>query len=542
MPRNEQENVPNNENNNPNNGPVMPEAAANQMGLDGEEGPGEAYIPPVPPEVVEEPFENLNINAELNARNGEPALQEDVPGVQGQPGNTYRNYVATLKKSGYTDRNVAHLIAASIMMQSDPNAGVNWNALEELASRLKVQPAFARLMSDPETRNLVSAGDGVALIEKLAAVENERRNELDQYGRPAEYAYDDSLFLTAVKENLRDKEDGYRTPGAGLNREDKLYQEMIKQIEHAESLAEKGLPLSGDDSKKLINAVKKYNDGGTKTPGGTHKAAGFTEAMCILKRYMPEREFLSYCERINARTKTKIDPESFTDRRMYGYDLSVADMKKRCRTDLENDLTLENCAALVACAMAPSKNGLIDVESYEAQKAKLLQDGSAFRRAMDDEAVQKKVVSLVQSGSKANKIISAISDEATNHLGKTAQWQYNRSRQALIGGRTNTYVSGEHLANIMALHRFSLSAGIADQVTNKSFAERAEEIKADPIFRRMADRYASDPEYRNHINSKLKEDGTGASLTEEYGRLQRNMNRKARQVQQQQQQVPEAGA
>ena len=590
MPRDPQENVPENneeniQNNGPeviqNNGPVnvqnndpanepnngqendaavnengeeqpVPENDAVQANLDGVQQQEPGYVPPVPPEIVppqeeEEELGNLNINAELNERGLEPEQnrvqnrdRNRNPVQQGQgnvirneddavpqeqiPEGTYIHYVGQLKKAEFKESTVAHLIACAVMMQRDPHAPVDRKGTVELAAKMTKQPAFALLMADPNAKKLKEAGNGLALIEMLAAKENERKAEMNKYTRPDEYAYEDSLFLTAVKEQLKEAEGV--TPGAPRKtKKGKLFNEMMKQIEHAEELTTKGIQISGDDTRKLIDAVKKYNDGGSAVPGGTKKAAGGTEAMCILKRYMPVDEYQNYCSRINARIKRKIDPEAFTERRLYGQDLSVAEQKKQSMLDLQKDLTLENCAALVACATTTPKNGLIDSEEYEKQKAKLLEDGSAFRKAMADPEMQKKVAGMVNGGSKANQIITEINSNAMDRLGKSAQWHFNRSRNALLNGRVNTYFAGEHLSNIMALHQFSLSANLSDKMTNRSFAERAEIIRNDPVFKRMADRYAGDPEYRRHINNKLREDGTGISLSEEYGRVQRSMRR-----------------
>ena len=555
VPENNEENIVNNENNGPEEEQLIPGVDAVQENLDGEEQQNEAgYVPPVPPEVVQPPEEeeelgNLNINAELNERGlapdqdrvqnrdpnrnanqnplgqGNAIRNEDEAVPQEQlPEGSYLQYVSELKKAEFQDSTVAHLIAAAVMMQRDPQAQVDRKGIVELAQKMVAQPAFAKLMADPNAKKLLKAGNGLGLVEMLAAKENERKAEMNKYERPEEYAYEDSLFLTEVKGQLWEAEG--LTPGAPLKtKKGKLFREMMKQIEHAEELTNKGIQISGDDTRKLIDAVKKYNDGGSRVPGGTKKAAGNTEAMCILKRYMPVDEFKSYCDRINARVRRKIDPESFSERRLYGQDLSVAELKKQSLLNLQKDLTLENCAALVACATTAPKNGLVDADEYEKQKAKLLEDGSAFRKAMADPEVQKKVVGMVNGGSKANQIITEINSEGMACLGKSAQWHFNRSRNTLLGGRVNTYFAGEHLANIMALHQFSLSASLGDKVTNKSFAERAEIIRNDPVFKRMADRYAGDPEYRRHINNKLREDGTGISLSEEYGRVQRSLRR-----------------
>ncbi len=465
--------------------------------------PGEAgYVPPIPPD-QQGAEENAEPNADAEA-----------------PANSYLHYVGELKKAGFESDTVSRMIACAILMQRDPRENCNKDAVQELAEKFEKQPAFSELMEDPKTEELLSAGNGLELIELLADKENERRAGLDKYARPEEYTYEDSLFLAAAKEQLQEAEG--ITPGAkGKDRKDRLFTEMMKQVEAAEQLTYKGKQLSGEETKKLIDAVKKYSDG-----GGGLKAAGKTQAMCILKRYMPADEFKSYCDRINTRRKHKIDPEDFSERRLYGQELSVTEMKKKCRLELQKEFTLENCAALAACSMAVPRHGVIDAEEYEKQKALLLEKGSAFRKAMQNEDVQKKVAEMVENGGKANQIIGEINQEAMDRLGKSAQWHFNRSRNALLNTRLNTYFSGEHLSNIMALNQLSLSAGMSDKLTNKSFAERAEAIRSDPVFKRMADRYASDPEYRRHLNGKLREDGTGECLAEEYGRVQRSMKRR----------------
>ena len=74
---------------------------------------------------------------------------------------------------------------------------------------------------------------------------------------------------------------------------------MIKRLEHAQSLADSGIQLSGEHTKQLITAVKAYNDGGKAIPGGEKKAEGHLEAMTILSRYMPAKDFRNYCGRMN---------------------------------------------------------------------------------------------------------------------------------------------------------------------------------------------------------------------------------------------------
>ena len=558
-PVNAQENAgENDQNNNAGNEQVVPQIDPEHDNLDGVQQE-ENYIPPVPPEQVgqddgieqlninaeinaqnqahnqEEDIEQLNINAEINAQNqaqnlngnrNQNRLEDDVmPG----PGGTYQHYFGELRKAEFSEDTIAHMLACAVMMQRDPRARVNRQATEEFAGKVREQPAFALLMADPKAKELKTSGNGVALIELLATKENERKAEMNKYIRPEEYTYEDSLFLTAVREQLEYAENGGTTPGgkkSGKKRGSAQYRAMMKQVRHAEELTNKGIQLSGDETRKLISAVKKYNNGGTDVPGGTKKAPGAVEAMCILKRYMPVDEYLAYCNEINARRKKKIDPEAFTEQRLYGQAVPVTEQKNQSMNELKNSFSVENCAALVACATTAPKNGLIDAEEYERQKAKLMESGSAFRKAMQSEEMRNKVTALLQNGGKANQIIKTISDSAMEGLGKSAQWRFNRSRNALLGGTLNTYFAGEHLANILALHQFSLSASMSDKMTGKSFAERAQVIQSDPVFKRMADRYSSDPEYRRHINDKLRQDGTGQSISEEYGRVQRSMKRR----------------
>ena len=475
--------------------------------------------------------ENLNIEAE-QARNQQ---------FDNAPEGSYLQMVGRLRQEPCKDSVVANMIAATILMQREPTAKANRNQTTVLAQKLVGQPCFNRLMQDPKTKTMLKKGNGVGLIELMAVKESERKLEIDKYKRPVEFVAQDGLVLRTAIEKIREQEQeqdaAVGAGAAGLDQKGKRYQEMMKQLEHAEALAEQGIQMSGEDCKKLIDAVKKYNDSGTKIPGGPKKAKANVEAMCLLKRFMPEEEFQAYLGGINARLKKPVQSEAFSEKRLMGQEQKASELQKKCRLQLQQHFTIENCAALVASKLTPAKNGFVDKEEYERQKAILMTNGSAFRKALQDNDVKKNVSDIVKNGATVTRIVNVVNQGAADHAGKTAQWQFNRSKAFLLGGRVNAHLAGEHLANLMALHNFVSSTGMGDKLTNKGFAERAEEVEKDPVFRRMADRYASDQQYRNYLNNKLKEDGTGACLQQEYNKVQRSMQKPGRQAAQEQQQA-----
>ena len=525
QPANNDGGVLNQENQNPEEN-ILP-----QQDLDGGIIENNDVLPPGAEQPAEDDdIEVLNIEEEQKAQ----ALNQEIANA---PEGSYLQLVGVIRQQPCAEGVVANMIAATILMQRGRTAQADLNAMADLSQKMMGQPSFAMLMKDPNTKKFLKAGKGVELIELMAVKESERKRDLEKYRRPQEFVARDGLVLRTAIEKIREKEEkADAAAGAGeaaAERKGRLYQEMMKQLEYAEGLAEQGIQLSGEDSKKLIDAVKKYNDSGSKIPGGPKAAKARTEAMCVLKRFMPEDEFQAYCSGISARRKKPLDPEAFSEKRLTGEEQRVSDLQKKCREDLQRHFTVENCAALVASKITPAKNGILDAAAYEQEKAKLMANGSAFRKALQDEDVKKKVSDLVKNGVTANKIIKAVDQGALDHAGKTAQWQFNRSKAFLLSGRVNTHLAGEHLANLMALNKFINSAGMEDKLTNKGFAERAEAIENDPAFRRMADRYSSDPQYKTYLNNKLREDGTGELLAQEYGRVERSMHRQGRQAGQQ---------
>ena len=53
-------------------------------------------------------------------------------------------------------------------------------------------------------------------------------------------------------------------------------------------------------------------------------------------------------------------------------------------------------------------------------------------------------------------------------------------------------------------------------ITNDAFRARAERLRADPSFQRLADRYSDDPDFRREVNSGLSVGGKADALNEAY--------------------------
>ena len=138
------------------------------------------------------------------------------------------------------------------------------------------------------------------------------------------------------------------------------YQNMMKHLEKAQKLEESGIQLSGEETKKLIDAVRKYNDGGNKQlPGGEAQAPGHLEAMCILSRYMPEKDFRSYCRQINKaqgarspRYNRYEDPEAYPADRLDGSARTAKEWYAESAQRLMKNFTTEGAAEAAAIRLS----------------------------------------------------------------------------------------------------------------------------------------------------------------------------------------------
>ena len=239
---------------------------------------------------------------------------------------TYRQYMERLKgDESLTRSRAAALMATSMMMQGKANQPVDREQLHTLSRRLQKLPAFQRMMQDTKTVGLLRSGNGNGLVTLLADKETERQRSFERYQRPKEFVGEDARFLKTAVDSLKQRPPAEKDSPEGKQRE-KHYREVLKRLEQARELSEKGVQLSGEKTKALIQAVKNYNDAGKKDlPGGVKEAEGSMEAMCVLSRYMPEKEFRSYCKRMNkaqgAASKSNprhADPEAYPAGRLTG--------------------------------------------------------------------------------------------------------------------------------------------------------------------------------------------------------------------------------
>ena len=463
---------------------------------------------------------------------------------------TFRDYLDKLHRQAnagpVTADMAANMMAATILMQSRPDGELKTGELSAMADKIQAQPAFRQMMKDPAAEKLVRQGEYIGLVRKMAEKEVDRKSRYDIYKRPDELVQSDAAFLKTASEALSRKRPGAGTDsqagagGAMLEKQSARYQEMMKQVAHAQQLAERGIQLSGEDTKALIDAVKKYNDAGTKMPGGPGRKTreAFTESMCLLKHYMPEDEFSAYVQEMNQNKRMKEDPSSFTPALLNGELVRKEDLRREFKTRLQQDSSMENAASLVALELASAKGGLVTMADVNTQKEKLLAPGSAFRKAMQDEGVKQTITDLASQG-EAGKVYGAINKGARRAEGRAAQWQLNRSKAILAGsGQIDQKTASKHLANIMALSELPGKAKMTDDLTGKGFAMRASEIEKDPSFQRMAARYAADPGYRNHVNSRLTADSRGQSVGAELGKVPSPGRRPARPEARPQEAVP----
>jgi|GEM_PF-1449572 len=444
------------------------------------------------------------------------------------PKLTYRQYLDMLQQDAQQPSALvaSNMLAATMAMQWAGGGGeLDQQAVSSTAKKLISRPAFKELMADERTAQLMREGKTLELVDLLA----QKETSLDRYGRTQEQVKNDAAFLKDAREAMT-----AAGGAAALERKDRRYTEMMKQIEHAQSLAEKGIPLTGQDAKALVNAVKNYNDGGTKKAGGNKKAEAFQESMCVLKHFMPEREFQAYVDSFNeAHPKRRIDAQMFTPELMTGKAKSARALRSECMANLQKGVTAENCAALLAVSNLAEKNPnkLITDKELQAEKKRLLNTGSALNRTLSSDRDRRNIIAAVQTG-KAGMVTKVLENRSNAHAIGAAQWRMNRSISALSDGPLNAHFTSKHLANILVSHEFASKVNPGQQITNKDFNKAVEEMQKDRNFQRLAQRWTEDASFRQRITRDMQLDRTGGALALEYNRL----NRPARQQEAQQQQ------
>lgn len=446
---------------------------------------------------------------------------------------TYQEFINRLKEEEpVTPRQAAGIVGATILMRRKGNkVQADLREVSAVASKLMKQSAFKKMMQDPQTAAMVKKGDGVGLSVKLADLRRDQVYTKEQYGRPSELAASDSQFLDAAMNSMNNNANKFGKKPVEVEKKNKAYHEMVKRMEHAKTLADQGIGLSGTGAKKLVESVQKYIDGPEKVPGGKKEPAAFKESMCVLKQYMPENEFNAYCQNINNTRKVDsparrnyVDPVTFDPQHLNPNVKPAKEFLVDTKIQLQKGMNMADCAKAAAIQelSGGNPNRLIRPEELDKKTAEYMAEGSAFRKTMDDDTARGKFAELAADGKVAtlgNKILQA----SKTHTIKTAQWQLNQSAKILASGKGDPQANSKHLANILSARDIAENAGPGVQLTNKAFRERSQAMQNDEGFMKLSTRYNSDSSFRGRVNESLTADGSGMGLKMAY----HNINKEA---------------
>lgn len=455
----------------------------------------------------------------IEAAKTSPAAPDAV-----RAGESWRQYIDRLRSApSFGASQLSGILAATALMGKRPDAPANAEALAELSQRLARQPSFRRVSRDPQALRLAQEGKGAEVIALVGAEKQRQQARLQQYAREPSLAAQDAAFF---RQALKSMKDGFASAGAvQKEREGKLYQEMVKQLDHARTLAEKGITLDARSARELARAIQKYNDGGSKTPGGRKQASVSREAMCVLKRVMPPQEFDAYCTSINRAHQAEepthrrhAEPSSYTEAVLNGSAKTARQLLQASQRQLSKGMTLDACAQITAI-MQLSKgnpNAVIHKDALDAEVKKLKSPGSAFLRAMSDNTARSRYMQLAARGD-VLKMGRSILRDAKEHSVRAAQWQINRASAALV--KDGTGASADKLAKVLAARELAASAAPGEGITNGAFEAKAAQIQKSAGFAELAARYRSDPSFRSHINEGLKRGDGGRRLEQEFAKV-----------------------
>ena len=487
-----------------------------------------------------------------------------------QEGETYEQHLIRLQEAhtrDYTASSKAASLMTLMMMKqfAGKNQPINREQFNKTRHQLEKSKAFQKMMESPGTLGLIQKNETTALFTKMAELETARQQRLDaKYKRPVdkEVVAMDAEFLKTAIDGL--KESAGSAPANGspeIERRGKLYEKMMKQLDHAQSLAEKGIQLTGESTKALVSSIKAYNDGSKKTvdgvkqnvrPGGERKAEGFTQSMALLKHYMPAAKFNQYCEDINKErniTSTQnvdfVAPESFEPAVLQG-GKTAKELAARHQHDARTDFSVDRAAEILAIRQLSggNPNKLITPSELEKKKAKLVEPGTAFMKVMGNEKSREKLRSLAADGNMVDtmaglsketaKMEKEMQEQARKTVVRTAQGEINRSIARLTNGNLNNrYFTEQFLANILASEQLAANAKGDEKINNGAFRTRAEDLRQDPAFQRLADRYINDAAYRKRMNDGLLRDRSALSLASELQAERQPIQRQREPVRQQ---------
>lgn len=438
-----------------------------------------------------------------------------------RPGETWKQYIDRLRAANTLGASqMAGIVSATVLMGKDPNAPANGRMLEALSQRVARQSSFRALTRDPEALRLARGGKGAEMIVRMGEHKKRRDEMLRKYKRDPSQAKADAVFFKNVKKSIHDSMANHSA--AQRERESKRYLEMLKQLDHAQSLAEQGIAMDGKTARTLAHAVKSYNDGGGKTPGGKVPAAAAKEALCVLKRVMPAEEFNDYCSSINEAHNAKtpahrryVDPGKYGEELINGGARTARELMQNAQRRMSRGgMTVDGCAAVTAIMKLSSgnPNAIISRAALETEVGKLKQPGSAFLRAMDDPASRAKYAELAANG-KVATLGKTITHDAKAHSVRSAQWQIQQAKGSASKGGG---VSEEKLAMILAARELATNADPSQMITNTAFRSKAEQIRSSPNFAELSNQYRTDRSFHNRINSGLQSGDGGKALQEEY--------------------------
>ncbi|MBQ4234925.1 MAG: hypothetical protein II700_08510 [Firmicutes bacterium] len=415
--------------------------------------------------------------------------------------------------------NIASLIAGSMaLVWNKPNEEADQQELMKNAATLMKQPAFKKFMKDPRTMEIAKTGDVESLAGLLYVIENDMREEKLAWDR-SESVHKDKAFMDEAVKSL--KEGGVVGRPAELEKKDPSYIEMMKQVEAAQQKMERGLPLTPAENKSMTTAIKKYINGPANVPGGKKKQPYFKQAMCVLKEFMPKSVFDSYLDEIKqAHPKRSLEAESFNRDRMNGKVFTAEELKNQAKNRLRVRFTEDSCAQLMAVRnLSKGKNGaMITPEALEKEKARLMQGGSAFRRAMSSSAEREEYKKMAEKG-QISDLTEALRKSTRNHAVGASQFRLNRAANALTEGPVNKHFASQYLSEILLAHEISTKMDPGLRTSNQGFAAGAEQIRKDPAFGQLVDKYMTDEVFRNRMNKDLQLDKTGGMLALEYHKM-----------------------
>ena len=453
---------------------------------------------------------------------------------------TYGQYLERIQDASlndYTPESKAAALMTTVMLMQHGNRNkvIDKDSFRAAKNALLNSPIFKKMVKDPEALQMIRTNNTDGLFRKLSDMTLERQQRLDRkYKRPVDkqvVAQDSELLKKSIESLKQSAGTAPKTGTPELERRGLYYDEMMKQLEYAQSLTEKGIQLSGEQTKALIGAVKAYNDAGwvDVKPGGEKQAEGFAESMTLLQNYMPTKDFKNYCRRMNfsrgvqdPRNVNYVDPEAFGPERVTAGKKTAKELiarnRERMRVAFGTDVAAEALAIRQLSQGNPNK--LISEEELKRQTDKINQPGTAFMRAMQNPKTREEFQHLAEMGE---------SDEVADDLGKelleesrwrvvtTAQGEINRSIRRLTGDAPlNRHFTEQYLANILAAEQLAVNAKGDENITNGAFRARAEELQKDPAFQRLAQRYMDNPLFRENMNRGLLRDRSALSLANAY--------------------------